>query len=96
MGSGVGAATIAVPKGVWVWLATCCTEMRKGYARLATLVRETLKCDPNRERRGDVNKCFWQHGHDQFCTIGLSSFRHCLAGTTIDVGGHTLPADRGL
>ena len=37
---------IPVPVGVKVWLATGHTDMRKGFASLALVAQEVLKCDP--------------------------------------------------
>jgi transposase len=54
---------IPIPAGVWVWLATGHTDMRKGFDGLALIVQETLKRDPHgghlfvfRGRRGDSHQ----------------------------------------
>jgi len=59
---------IPVPAGVRVWLATGCTDMRRGFPGLALMVQETLKADPHaghlfvfRGKRGDLVKII---GHD--------------------------------
>lgn len=38
---------IGLPQGVRVWLASGCTDMRKGFDGLAVLVQETLREDPH-------------------------------------------------
>ena len=60
---------IAVPIGARVWLATGCTDMRRGFDGLALQVQETLKRDPHcghlfvfRGRRGDLVKILWHDG----------------------------------
>ena len=60
---------IAFPSGVRVWLATCHTDMRKGFGSLALLVQETLTRDPHagdlyvfRGRHGDLLKIIWHDG----------------------------------
>jgi transposase len=60
---------IPVPGGVRVWLAAGHTDMRKGWASLALLVRERLNRDPHsghififRGRRGDLVKVIWHDG----------------------------------
>jgi len=56
---------IAVPSGVWVWLAVGHTEMRRGMNSLALQVQEGLKRDPHagdlyvfRGKRGHLIKFF--------------------------------------
>jgi len=69
-GSGcAGAAVIAIPGNVRVWLATGHTDMRRGFPSLARLVQESLKRDPHagdlyvfRGRRGDLIKIIWHDG----------------------------------
>ena len=58
-----------VSERVAVWLATGHTDMRRGFARLALLVQESLKRDPHagdlyvfRGRRGDLIKIIWHDG----------------------------------
>jgi transposase len=57
---------IPIPAGVWVLLATCHTDMRKGFDGLALIGQETLNRDPHaahrfvfRGRRGDLIKRLW-------------------------------------
>jgi transposase len=60
---------IPLPTGVRVWLATGCTDMRKGFPSLALQVQEILRRDPLsghlfcfRGRRGDLLKVIWHDG----------------------------------
>src|SRR5260370_33123430 len=60
---------IGVQTGVWVWLATGHTDMRKGFASLSLQVQEILKRDPLsgqlfgfRGRSGDLLKVIWHDG----------------------------------
>jgi len=52
---------IPVPSGVWVWLATGATDMRRGMNGLALQVQQALGRDPHggdlyvfRGKRGDL------------------------------------------
>jgi transposase len=60
---------IPLPTGVRVWLATGCTDMRKGFPSLALQVQEILQRDPLsghlfcfRGRRGKLLKVIWHDG----------------------------------
>jgi hypothetical protein len=60
---------IPLPTGVRVWLATGCTDMRKGFASLSLQVQEVLRRDPLsghlfcfRGRRGNLLKVIWHDG----------------------------------
>jgi transposase len=60
---------IPVPAGTRVWLATGCTDMRKGFDGLAIRVQEVLKHDPHgghvfvfRGKRGGLVKLIWHDG----------------------------------
>jgi len=60
---------IPAPPGTRVWLATGCTDMRKGWNGLALQVQEVLKRDPHgghlfifRGRRSDAVKVIWHDG----------------------------------
>lgn len=60
---------IPVPANTKVWLATGVTDMRKGYASLATQAEKVLKIHPFvghlfvfRGRRGDLIKIIWWDG----------------------------------
>ena len=68
-GDGRGAAMIAPPSGVRVWLATGVTDMRRGMNGLALQVQQALQRDPHggdlyvfRGRRGDLLKILWHDG----------------------------------
>ncbi|WP_339467950.1 IS66 family insertion sequence element accessory protein TnpB, partial [Pseudomonas lurida] len=60
---------IPVRSDVRIWLATGCTDMRRGMFGLALLVQQGLKRDPHagdlyifRGRRGDLIKVLWHDG----------------------------------
>jgi hypothetical protein len=60
---------IPLPTGVRVWLATGCTDMRKGFPSLALQIQEILQRDPLsghlfcfRGRRGNLLKVTWHDG----------------------------------
>ena len=62
---------IPVRSDVRIWLATGCTDMRRGMFGLALQVQQGLKRDPHagdlyifRGRRGDLIKVLW---HDGVC-----------------------------
>jgi transposase len=66
---------IPVRSDVRIWLATGCTDMRRGMFGLALLVQQGLKRDPHagdlyifRGRRGDLIKVLWHDG------IGMSLY----------------------
>jgi transposase len=66
---------IPLPAGCRVWIATGCTDMRRGMQGLALQVQEQLKRDPHagdlyifRGRRGDLAKILWHDG------VGLSLY----------------------
>ena len=60
---------IALPSGVHVWLATGCTDMRRGMNSLGLIVQEALKRDPHggdlyvfRGKSGKLIKILWHDG----------------------------------
>ncbi|TPG05080.1 IS66 family insertion sequence element accessory protein TnpB [Sphingomonas oligophenolica] len=60
---------IPVRSDVRIWLATGCTDMRRGMFGLALQVQQGLKRDPHagdlyifRGRRGDLIKVLWHDG----------------------------------
>jgi transposase len=64
-----------MPAGCRVFIATGCTDMRRGMQGLALQVQEQLKRDPHagdlyifRGRRGDLAKILWHDG------LGLSLY----------------------
>ena len=66
---------IPVRSDVRIWLATGCTDMRRGMFGLALLVQQGLKRDPHagdlyifRGRRGDLIKVLWHDG------VGMSLY----------------------
>ena len=68
---------IPVPANTRVWLAAGITDMRKGFAALASQAEAVLKQDPFaghlfvfRGRRGDLVKIIWWVSH--CCAIGPS------------------------
>ena len=66
---------IPVRSDVRIWLATGCTDMRRGMFGLALQVQQGLKRDPHagdlyifRGRRGDLVKVLWHDG------VGMSLY----------------------
>ena len=79
---------IPVRSNVWIWLATGCTDMRRGMFGLALQVQQGPKRDPHagdlyifRGRLGDLVKVLWHDG------VGMS-----LYAKRLDRGRFVWPA----
>lgn len=82
---------IPLPAGTRVWLAAGVTDMRKGFAGLATLAQDVLHKDPHsghlfvfRGRRGDLVKVIWWDGQGA-----------CLFAKRLERGRFVWPASSG-
>ena len=72
---GPGSTMIALPSGIWVWIAAGHSDMRRGMHSLALQVQEVLKRNPHagdlyvfRGRSGSLIKILWHDG------IGMSLY----------------------